>query len=146
MANSAPPQDFYYAVTPFLHGSEPADSWILTAERPLRIFDRNLRAFHIKKAASWPETFTVFQNYPNPFNPRTAIRYYIPEHSAVKVSIYNTLGQKVVTLVDEKQPAGYHEAVWNASDASGRAAASGFYFYVVKTARFSAIRKMVLLR
>lgn len=146
MAGSAPAPDFYYTVTPLPGGSEPADSWMLTAERPLRIFDRNLRAFHIKKTASWPETFTVFQNYPNPFNPRTVIRYYIPEPGAVKVSIYNTLGQEVITLVDEKQPAGYHEAVWNAADAPGRAAASGFYFYVVKTARFSETRKMVLLR
>ena len=86
--------------------------------------------------------FELSPNYPNPFNPRTVIRYQLPATTRVDLSIYNLRGQKVTTLVSEKQPAGRHKVQW---DASGFA--SGVYFYKLKTAQgLAQARKMVYLR
>ncbi len=59
----------------------------------------------------------------------------------VELTIYNLLGQKVVTMVSEKQKAGYHQVGWNASDF-----ASGVYYYQLKSGDFQDIKKMILLR
>jgi photosystem II stability/assembly factor-like uncharacterized protein len=88
-----------------------------------------------------PDKFSLEQNYPNPFNPRTIINYKLPITNYVDLSIYNLLGQKVVTLVSEKQQAGSYQVEW---DASGFA--SGVYYYRIEAGKFVAVRKMVLLR
>jgi hypothetical protein len=88
-----------------------------------------------------PTTFEMSQNYPNPFNPKTIINYELPITNFVTLDIYNSIGQKVSTLVDEKQSAGSYEATWDASDFS-----SGVYYYVIKAGDFREVRKMVLLR
>ncbi len=76
-----------------------------------------------------PEKFSLSQNYPNPFNPNTVISYEIPSNvkrqtSDVKLIIYNTLGNEVATLVNEKQNAGYYAINFSGSNFS-----SGVYFY-----------------
>jgi hypothetical protein len=71
-----------------------------------------------------PKTYFLYQNYPNPFNPTTMINYQLPMTSAVELSIYNLLGQRVATLVNERKRAGHHQVEW---DASGFA--SGIYLY-----------------
>ena len=86
-------------------------------------------------------SFRLQQNYPNPFNPSTTINYQLPENSDVNLSIYNILGQKVVTLVSGKQTAGAHKVEWNASGLS-----SGVYFYHLKAGQQSKARKMILLQ
>jgi hypothetical protein len=86
-------------------------------------------------------TFQLFQNYPNPFNPTTMINYQLPITNYVKLSIYNLLGQKVVTLVNENQRAGYHQVEWDASEF-----ASGVYFYLLKAGEFQDVKKLILLR
>jgi len=75
-----------------------------------------------------PIEFALFQNYPNPFNNATIINYQLPKTSKVELSIYNILGQKVKTLVSEKQPAGSYKVEL---DASGYA--SGVYMYRLET-------------
>ena len=89
-----------------------------------------------------PKKYTLSQNYPNPFNPTTAISYQLPAVSHVELSIYNILGQKVATLVSERQPAGNHKVEWNASGF-----ASGVYFYRLETDQgFISSRKLILLK
>ena len=88
----------------------------------------------------------MFANYPNPFNPKTIIRYAVGAiHESplqqVDLSIYNSLGQKVCTLVSEKQSAGNYSVEWNASGFS-----SGIYYYRIKAGSFTAVRKMLLVK
>jgi hypothetical protein len=87
-----------------------------------------------------PSEPLLYQNYPNPFNPRTVISWQLAADSEVELSVYNTLGQKVVTLVSEWQEAGYHQVAW---DASG--IASGIYYYRLTTEQGSKHRKMILM-
>lgn len=89
-----------------------------------------------------PKAEILHQNHPNPFNPVTTISYQLPEVTGVKLSIYNSSGQLVETLIDETQEAGYHSVAWNA-----QGVASGVYFYKIETGRgFEAVRKCVVLK
>ena len=88
-----------------------------------------------------PDRFALGQNYPNPFNPSTTITYQLPTASHVTLKIYNTMGQEVVTLIDDVEEAGYKSAVWNALNVS-----SGVYFYRLQTNDFVQTRKLVLMR
>ena len=89
------------------------------------------------------------QNYPNPFNPETQIKYALPvsENSQIAtLVIYDQLGQKVKTLVDEIKPSGRYEVTWNGKNDSGEVAASGIYFYQLKYGKHISVKKMALLR
>lgn len=93
-----------------------------------------------------PRQFILFQNYPNPFNPETTIKYQLPRAANVKLEIFNLLGQRVATLVEKKQPAGYYAVPWNGRDISGRHVASGVYLYRLQAGDFLKVRKLTLLR
>jgi hypothetical protein len=93
-----------------------------------------------------PTVFSLAQNYPNPFNPKTMIRFALPKDSWVKLEVYNILGQKVKTLVDEKLAAGVKEIEWDGKDNKGAEVASGIYFYKIKADSFSDVKKMVMLK
>jgi hypothetical protein len=89
----------------------------------------------------YPQGFELSQNYPNPFNPITQINYTLPRDGHVRLEIYNLLGQKVGTLVDEYQQAGQKTVNWEAKDLS-----SGIYFYKLTAGDFTATKKMVLTK
>jgi len=93
-----------------------------------------------------PTVFSLSQNFPNPFNPKTMIRFALPKDSWVKLEVYNILGQKVKTLVDEKLAAGVKEVEWDGRDGKGLEVASGIYFYRIKADDFSDVKKMVMLK
>ncbi|MGH1362451.1 MAG: FG-GAP-like repeat-containing protein [Calditrichia bacterium] len=86
-------------------------------------------------------SFYLQQNYPNPFNPQTTIRYGLPKASAVTLEVFNLLGQKVSTLINENQAAGNYQIKLNASDY-----VSGVYVYRLTTGGHVFTRKMVVLR
>jgi len=96
--------------------------------------------------AEIPESFSLIQNYPNPFNPETDIEYALPTDCQVKLSIYNLLGQKVKTLVNEPQTAGFKTIHWNGRDEQGNLVASGIYFYKLNAGDFTATKKMVMTK
>ena len=93
-----------------------------------------------------PEIFRLSQNYPNPFNPQTHIVYQLPWAGPVQLRVYNVMGQAVCDLVDEVQGAGEHEVTWNGLDGSGRAVASGIYFYQLVAGPSVETKKMLLLK
>ncbi len=93
-----------------------------------------------------PQTFSLSENYPNPFNAQTQINYALPKDCNVKVTIYNLLGQRVKTLVDEHQSAGYKTVHWEGKDERGVEVASGVYFYRIQAEEFVQTKKMLLLK
>jgi hypothetical protein len=88
-----------------------------------------------------PTGFVLYQNYPNPFNPSTTIKFTLPTQSGVKLNVYNSIGQRVETIMDEQMDAGYHEIEFNAAHLT-----SGIYLYNMKADGFSSVKKMLLLK
>jgi len=93
-----------------------------------------------------PTEFVLSQNYPNPFNPITQIEYTLQNPAQVTLQIYNLLGQKVKTLVNEQKPAGSYRIFWDGKNEAGITVASGIYFYRLKANGVSQTRRMVLLK
>jgi len=93
-----------------------------------------------------PREFALEQNYPNPFNARTEIRYALPYDSDVKLEVYNVLGQKVATLVDGRQTAGFKTFIWDSRSATGEEVSSGMYLYRLQAADKTFVNKMLLLK
>lgn len=91
--------------------------------------------------ASIPEDFKLEQNYPNPFNPTTTISYNLPKVEFVTISIYNSIGQFIETIVSENKNAGSHSVHWNAMGKG-----SGIYFYKFEAGEYSAIKKCMILK
>lgn len=98
------------------------------------------------KSESLPKAFSLSQNYPNPFNPETVIKYTLPEDCHVELTIYNILGQKVKTLVDEYQGPGFRMMHWDGRNDKGNELASGIYFCKITAGKYVDVKKMTLLR
>ncbi len=93
-----------------------------------------------------PETYSISQNYPNPFNPVTNIEFSLPITSFVKIELFNILGAKIKTLVNEKLSAGDKIVSWDGTDNNKKRVTSGIYFYKLSVDDFSDTKKMVLLK
>ncbi len=96
---------------------------------------------------SMPEQFLLTQNYPNPFNPSTRIEIQVPEESRISVQIYDLLGRKINTLINNRffEP-GYHTLEWNGTNDTGKPMASGVYFLTVRSMQYNRTIKMILQR
>jgi hypothetical protein len=94
-----------------------------------------------------PKVFSCKQNFPNPFASSTLIKYGLPKEANVKLEIFNLTGQKVHTLIDKKQTAGYKLVSWNGTTSSGVRLPQGVYFYTLKAGdEFERKYKMILLK
>jgi len=93
-----------------------------------------------------PTSFNLSQNYPNPFNPTTQVNFDVPTHSQVNISVFNVLGQKTVTLVDEEMNAGSYVVDWDGTSDGGNKVSSGIYFYRMEAGSFVETKKMMLLK
>jgi len=88
-----------------------------------------------------PISFSLSQNYPNPFNPSTTIQFSLPNRVNVNLTVYNTLGQIVETIVSGELSSGIHQYVWNAGNMP-----SGIYFYQLKANTFTETKRMLLVK
>jgi hypothetical protein len=95
---------------------------------------------------SLPSDFSLKQNYPNPFNPATTIEYSLPKREDVTIDIFNLLGQKVRTLVDEYKSAGTYHITWDGTDTSGNPLATGIYFCRFRAGDHVQSKKMLLIK
>jgi len=93
-----------------------------------------------------PTAYRLAPNYPNPFNPSTTINYAVASAGQTTLKIYNMMGQEVVTLVSEQQPAGEYSVVWDGRDAAGIAASSGVYLLRLQSGEFSRSRRITLVK
>ncbi|MBU1680401.1 MAG: T9SS type A sorting domain-containing protein [Bacteroidetes bacterium] len=108
------------------------------------------RVTTLEKQEQYPESFELHQNYPNPFNPTTTIKYTIANpplsneragEGLITLPVYDILGKKIQTLVNESKPPGNYKIEFNAAGLP-----SGVYFYRLETEYFNAVKKMLLLR
>jgi hypothetical protein len=88
-----------------------------------------------------PSAFGLSQNYPNPFNPSTRISFQVPVKSNVNVSVYDILGHKVATLVNETKQPGQYDITFDSSHLS-----SGVYFYKMQSDKFVITKKMTVIK
>ncbi len=95
----------------------------------------------VQSSEAAPSEFALKQNYPNPFNPTTTISYQIASEGLVSLHVYNMLGERVGTLVNEVKSPGEYSAEWNAEGMP-----SGVYFYKMEAGNFSATRRLLLLK
>jgi PKD repeat protein len=93
-----------------------------------------------------PNEFSLKQNYPNPFNPTTEIAFTLGSTGRVNLSIYNVLGERVVTLVDDVRSAGEHRITWDSRSSSGSKVSSGVYFYRLEAYGITETKKMILMK
>ena len=93
-----------------------------------------------------PTAFTLTQNYPNPFNATTTIEFQLAAPAAVKLDIYDSLGQKVRTLIARHLAAGHYRTQWNGRDDTRRPVASGTYFYRLRAGAFLDIKQLTLIK
>jgi hypothetical protein len=94
-----------------------------------------------------PDEYTLRQNFPNPFNPYTTIIFSLPKSEEVHLEIFNTLGQKITSLINgSRLDAGYHSTEWNGLNSNGQLVASGLYIYRLRAGKFVKIKKAILTR
>lgn len=96
--------------------------------------------------AAIPVEYNLYNNYPNPFNPTTVIKYSIPEQTNVKLTIFNSIGQEVATLVNTTQNAGTYTFNWNGRNNAGAKVSSGIYLYHIQAGNFVSTKKMVMIK
>ena len=148
---------------PLLEGQVRLESGEPVADAQVRIFDMtDLRQGAIARALTdgtgyfalplaalggraLPARFALGPNYPNPFNPSTIIPYQLAASAAVRLEVFNLLGQRIAKLVDGARPAGFHTATWHAMDAAGRAVAAGVYIYRMTVGVERQTGRMVLI-
>jgi hypothetical protein len=109
-------------------------------------FDTRGPATGIDQRDQLPLSFALDQNYPNPFNPSTQIRYQLAKSVKVSLTVYNLLGEKIATLVENDQTAGSYTITWNGTDNSGKFVGSGVYFYRIEAGDFVQTQKMILVK
>ncbi len=96
--------------------------------------------------ATIPERFVLSQNYPNPFNPETQIDFDMPSAAPVTISIYNLLGRKVRTLLDEFRDIGQYSVSWDGRSGAGEQVGSGVYLIEMRAGEFVSVRRASLVR
>lgn len=94
-----------------------------------------------------PIEYSLEQNYPNPFNPTTKINFNIPQNSNVRLEIFNIIGEKIATLISNKeyQP-GSFTVDWNGTNQFGNQVPSGVYLYKLSAGKFSSVKKMMMIK
>ena len=109
-------------------------------------------AFHENILASYNDsesllkTFMLYPNYPNPFNPTTTIRYNLLQSSLVNITIYDMMGKKIKTLINQSQDVGQRSIVWKATNDFGHPVSTGIYLYQIHAGDNIQTKKMIFLK
>lgn len=109
-------------------------------------WDPDVLSTSVEKGNVIPAEFKLNQNFPNPFNPTTTIKYSIGKASEVKMTVFDILGKKVKTLVNETQAPGTYQVTWDGTNALDQKVGTGIYFYKLETKDNSQINKMLLIK
>ena len=96
--------------------------------------------------SQFPGRFSLSQNFPNPFNPTTEIKYELPNKSLVNITIYDVVGRKIKSLVNQEQISGSYSLQWDATNSVGESIPAGMYIYTIQAGKYTSTKKMVLLK
>ena len=108
-------------------------------------FDGNYKYSDVINLDIIVNAFSLAQNYPNPFNPTTTIRFWISDFGFVSLIVYDVLGNKITTLVNEHKPAGSYEIEFSATSSESKLT-SGIYIYQLSAGSYSATKKMLMIK
>ncbi len=107
----------------------------------IQVLAYNTKPSAIVQQTKVPNVVTLFPPFPNPFNPQTTLRYYLPFNGPVTVTVFDIHGQKITTLLQKTQQAGWHQLQFN-----GQQLASGLYLIQLKAGNHLQTRKVILLK
>ncbi|PKN80915.1 MAG: hypothetical protein CVU48_00400 [Candidatus Cloacimonetes bacterium HGW-Cloacimonetes-1] len=93
-----------------------------------------------------PVSTVLMSAYPNPFNPQTNLRYSLKEAGNVTIDVFNVKGQIIRSFTKNHATPGYFSVTWDGKDNSGSSVSSGVYFYRMVSGKYSATRKMMLMK
>jgi len=94
----------------------------------------------------YPVKYELKNCYPNPFNPVTTLRYDLPQDGLVNITIYDMMGRKVKTLINDSQTAGFKSVQWNATNDRNEPVSAGLYLYTIQAGEYRQTKKMILLK
>ncbi|MBI4546894.1 MAG: lamin tail domain-containing protein [Ignavibacteriae bacterium] len=128
--------------------SKPESIQALGSEGQLTLTEHEAQglALKITDREALPKEFSLSENYPNPFNPSTKLTVAVPKRAFVDVIVYNILGQKISTLLHEEKETGYHTIEWNGQSNDHIAVPSGVYLVRMTSGKFSAVRKVMMVK
>jgi hypothetical protein len=126
------------------HAYDPVESLYAVVEYAIMILEKPTLVTEDEEIL--PSRFELLQSYPNPFNNQTMIKYSLFKRTEVSLVIYNVLGQKVRTLVNNERQSGDVSVTWDGKDESGKDLSSGIYFYQLRAGQFTQTKRMVLLK
>ena len=126
-----------------------AEVGVRYAYRLIDVNSKGVETYHepVEVLVTRPLELSLGAAWPNPANPTTSWLFTLPEQQHVKITVYNIMGQRVRTLVNEVRAAGIHRVDWNARDAAGRSVGSGIYLYVMEVPNNSRfVRRLSIIR
>jgi hypothetical protein len=132
-------QQFYHTYEPGFPVHAEVEYAVMICPKPTAVEEE-------EEGSITPKDFELYQSYPNPFNNQTIIKYDLLKPCPVSLTIYNILGQKVKTLVNERQAAGTKTVGWDGKDEKSKDLASGIYFYQLRAGEVTQTKRMVLLK
>ena len=119
-----------------------SNEWIYSSPSPL---SQN-QIMNTQEGISIIKDFSLSQNYPNPFNPITTISYTIPINGFVNISVYDIVGRRIKSLVNNFQYYGSKSVIWDGTNSTGKPVAGGMYFYLIQIENFKDTKKMLFIK
>jgi len=119
--------------------------YALTAEQVAELYNMEIGT-KVEAKGILMNDYNLDQNYPNPFNPSTVISFSIPKNTYVSLDVYNMLGQRVRTLINQSLPMGVHQAAWDGTNDLGETVTNGIYFYSLRSNVGVQTRKMMFVK
>jgi hypothetical protein len=117
-----------------------SDTLHIEVINPMSDVSQNMNDFNL------PEDYRLSQNFPNPFNPQTTIKYQIPVSDHVVIEVFNLMGQKIATLVNESKNAGFYDVLWDGKDDYDVSVSSGIYVYIMRSGNYVKKMKTIFLK
>ncbi|MFC1726255.1 T9SS type A sorting domain-containing protein [candidate division KSB1 bacterium] len=118
-----------------------------TAEEELRVLGLSVTRLYKLTNIMTDADGILDNNYPNPFNPETNINFLLKKAGKVRITVYNVLGQKVKSIIDEYRREGIHKVTWNGTNNYGDKVSSGVYFYrLIVNGKVLDTKKMLMVK